>query len=165
MQPIPCRAVVELELMAGMATKGSGLLLGAWLTTLLLAIPSHGQTNAASAALLMSAAERRDRAEQQLVDADAWRWYGGTAVHWKGWRLHPGGVRITLVKATPAEVGLIRSLATAVAVQCGTLRQTWRIGGNWEPWRQVSGGTVPARIVLDLCSNTTDAPAVPVLPQ
>jgi LysM repeat protein len=128
-------------------------------------LPSpDGVTKEASAALLMSAAERRDRAQQLLVDPAGWRWYGGTAVDWKGWRLHPGGVRITLVKPSSKELGTIRALATAVAVQCDTLRQTWRIDGQWEPWKTPGGGTVPARIVLDLCSNTTDAPAVPVLP-
>ena len=128
-------------------------------------LPSpDGATKEASAALLMSAAERRDRAQQLLVDPAGWRWYGGTAVDWKGWRLHPGGVRITLVKPSSKEVGTIRALATAVAVQCDTLRQTWRIDGQWEAWKTPGGGTVPARIVLDLCSNTTDAPAVPVLP-
>jgi len=127
-------------------------------------LPPELNTKEASAALLLSAAERRDRAQQMLVDPNGWRWYGNTAVDWKGWRLHPGGVRITLVKPNPIEVGNLRSLATAVAVQCDSLRQTWRIDGQWEPWKIPSGGTVPARIVLDLCSNTTDAPAVPVLP-
>jgi LysM repeat protein len=127
-------------------------------------LPPELNTKEASASLLLSAAERRDRAQQMLVDPNGWRWYGNTAVDWKGWRLHPGGVRITLVKPNPIEVGNLRSLATAVAVQCDSLRQTWRIDGQWEPWKIPSGGTVPARIVLDLCSNTTDAPAVPVLP-
>jgi len=127
-------------------------------------LPPELNTKEASAALLLSAAERRDRAQQMLVDPNGWRWYGNTAVDWKGWRLHPGGVRITLVKPNPIEVGNLRSLATSVAVQCDSLRQTWRIDGQWEPWKIPSGGTVPARIVLDLCSNTTDAPAVPVLP-
>ncbi len=127
-------------------------------------LPPELNTKEASAALLLSAAERRDRAQQMLVDPNGWRWYGNTAVDWKGWRLHPGGVRITLVKPNPIEVGNLRSLATAVAVQCDSLRQTWRIDGQWEPWKIPSGGTVPARIVLDLCSNTTDAPSVPVLP-
>jgi LysM repeat protein len=127
-------------------------------------LPPELNTKEASASLLLSAAERRDRAQQMLVDPNGWRWYGNTAVDWKGWRLDPGGVRITLVKPNPIEVGNLRSLATAVAVQCDSLRQTWRIDGQWEPWKIPSGGTVPARIVLDLCSNTTDAPAVPVLP-
>ena len=127
-------------------------------------LPPELNTKEASAALLLSAAERRDRAQQMLVDPNGWRWYGNTAVDWKGWRLHPGGVRITLVKPNPIEVGNLRSLATAVAVQCDSLRQTWRIDGQWEPLKIPSGGTVPARIVLDLCSNTPDAPAVPVLP-
>ena len=127
-------------------------------------LPPELASGGASAALLLSAAERRDRAQQLLIDPTGWRWYGNTAVDWKGWRLHAGGVRITLVKPNRAELGNIRSLATAVAVQCDTLRQTWRIDGQWEAWKIPSGGTVPARIVLDLCSNTTDAPAVPVLP-
>ncbi len=120
-----------------------------------------GSNQAASAALLLSAAERRDRAQQQLVDPAGWRWYGSTAVNWNGWKLHPGGVRVTVIKPNAAELGRERSLATAVAVQCETLRQTWRIDGDWQPWLPPSGG-VATRIVLDLCSNTSDAPAVPV---
>lgn len=127
-----------------------------------MAAPSpDGSNQAASAALLLSAAERRDRAQQQLVDPAGWRWYGGTAVNWNGWKLHPGGVRVTVIKPSAAELGRERSLATAVAVQCETLRQTWRIDGEWQPWLPPSGG-VATRIVLDLCSNTSDAPAVPV---
>jgi LysM repeat protein len=122
---------------------------------------SDGGNQAASAALLLNAAERRDRAQQQLVDPAGWRWYGGTAVNWNGWKLHPGGVRVTVIKPNAAELGRERSLATAVAVQCETLRQTWRIDGEWQPWLPPSGG-VATRIVLDLCSNTSDAPAVPV---
>ncbi len=126
------------------------------------AAPSpNGSNQAASAALLLSAAERRDRAQQQLVDPAGWRWYGVTAVNWNGWKLHPGGVRVTVIKPNAAELGRERSLATAVAVQCETLRQTWRIDGEWQPWLPPSGG-VATRIVLDLCSNTSDAPAVPV---
>ena len=52
----------------------------------------------------------------------------------------------------------------AVAVQCESLRQTWRIDGSWQPWEAPMPGSVGQRIVLDLCSNTLDGPAVPVPP-
>jgi len=119
----------------------------------------------AEAALLLSSAERRDRAELALREASGqvqWKRFGSTLVDWNGWRLHPGGVRITLVKTSASDLGRRRALATAVAVQCGTLRQTWRIDGAWEPWTQPQTYTVGQQILLDLCSNTVDGPAVPV---
>lgn len=121
----------------------------------------------AQAALLLSPAERRDRAEMAQRDLSGearWKWFGGTAVDWNGWRLHPGGVRITLVRPDVADVGMRRAAATAVAVQCSSLRQTWRVDGTWEPWSAPTAGSVGLRIVLDLCSNTLDGPAVPVPP-
>lgn len=121
----------------------------------------------AQAALLLSPAERRDRAEiaqRDLSGQSRWKWFGNTAVDWNGWRLHPGGVRITLVRPAAADVGVRRAGATAVAVQCSSLRQTWRVDGAWEPWSAPEAGSVGLRIVLDLCSNTLDGPAVPVPP-
>lgn len=126
--------------------------------------PAAGE---AQAALLLSPAERRDRAEiaqRDLSGQAHWKWFGGTAVDWSGWRLHPGGVRITLVRPDAADVGMRRAGATAVAVQCSSLRQTWRVDGTWEPWTIPTAGSVGLRIVLDLCSNTLDGPAVPVPP-
>ena len=55
-------------------------------------------------------------------------------------------------------------VATAVAVQCESLRQTWRIDGGWQPWQTPVPGSVGQRIVVDLCSNTLDSPALPVPP-
>jgi len=120
-----------------------------------------------AAALLLSAAERRDRAELALREQAGlvrWKWFNASAVDWAGWKLHSGGVRITLVKPAAVDVGLRGSSATAVAVQCESLRQTWRIDGSWQPWEAPLPGSVGQRIVLDLCSNTLDGPAVPVLP-
>jgi LysM repeat protein len=130
--------------------------------------PPPGSTGEASAALLLTPAERRDRAELDVREQSGrarWKWFNATAVDWAGWKLHPGGVRITLVKAAVADLGVRGSAASAVAVQCESLRQTWRIDGQWEPWEAPAAGSVGQRIVLDLCSNTLDGPAVPVAPQ
>jgi LysM repeat protein len=127
--------------------------------------PAVDNAPPAEAALLLSSAERRDRAELALREASGlvqWKRFGGTLVDWNGWRLHPGGVRITLVKPSASDLGARRALATAVAVQCSTVRQTWRIDGAWEPWAAPEPRSVAQRIVLDLCSNTLDGPAVPV---
>lgn len=129
--------------------------------------PPDGSTTKAAAALLLSPAERRDRAELELRELSGkarWKWFNSTAVDWAGWRLHPGGVRITLVKPSISDLGLRGSAATAVAVQCTSLRQNWRIDGRWQGWDTPAPGTVGQRIVLDLCSNTLDGPAVPVPP-
>jgi len=126
-----------------------------------------GPSSNAAAALLLSPGERRDRADLALREQAGlvrWKWFNATAVDWAGWRLHAGGVRITLVKASTADLGLRGSAATAVAVQCETLRQTWRIDGDWQPWQAPLPGSVGQRIVIDLCSNTLDGPAVPVAP-
>ena len=133
------------------------------------AAPAPDDPNAddAQAALLLSPAERRDRAEiaqRDLSGQTRWKWFGDTAVDWNGWRLHPGGVRITLVRPAAADVGVRRAGATSVAVQCSSLRQTWRVDGAWEAWSAPAAGSVGLRIVLDLCSNTLDGPAVPVPP-
>ncbi|MFM7311693.1 MAG: LysM peptidoglycan-binding domain-containing protein [Cyanobium sp.] len=120
-----------------------------------------------AAALLLSPGERRDRAElafREQAGLVRWKWFRSTAVDWAGWKLHPGGVRITLVKPAAADLGLRGAAATAVAVQCESLRQTWRIDGSWQPWEAPMPGSVAQRIVIDLCSNTLDGPAVPVPP-
>jgi hypothetical protein len=129
--------------------------------------PPEGSSAEASAALLLSPAERRDRAELEWREQSGqarWKWFNTTAVDWSGWKLHPGGVRITLVKPSISDLGLRGSAATAVAVQCTSLRQNWRIDGTWQGWDTPVPGSVGQRIVLDLCSNTLDGPAVPVQP-
>jgi len=80
--------------------------------------PPPGSGTQAAAALLLSPAERRDRAELELREQSGlarWKRFNQTAVDWSGWRLHPGGVRITLVKPSIADVGATTALATAVA--------------------------------------------------
>jgi LysM repeat protein len=129
--------------------------------------PPPGRDGSSAAALLLSPAERRDRAEIELRDQSGrsrWKWFGATAVDWAGWTLHPGGVRITLVKPAISDVGLRTSGATAMGVQCESLRQTWRIDGTWIPWTTPAPGSIGQRIVLNLCSNTLEGPAVPVAP-
>ena len=121
----------------------------------------------AQAALLLSPGERRDRATLTLRERSGqlnWRRFGNTLVDWNGWQLHPGGVRITLVQPAVADVGARRSGATAIAVQCSSLRHTWRIDGDWERWSSPGAGSVAQRIVLQLCSNTLDGPAVAIPP-
>lgn len=98
------------------------------------------------------------------AEAVRWKFYGNTLVDWGGWKLHPGGVRLSLVQPTPAEVGPIRAQATAVAVHCSSLRQAWLINGAWEPWAVPEGRSVAQQIVLDLCANVSDPTAPAVLP-
>jgi murein DD-endopeptidase MepM/ murein hydrolase activator NlpD len=129
--------------------------------------PVDGTGLAASAALLLSPAERRDRAELALREQSGqarWKWFNRTAVDWAGWKLTTSGARFTLVKASEADLGVSRGGASAVAVQCETLRQTWRVNGQWLPWGAAAPGSVGQRIVLDLCSNTLNDPAVPLPP-
>jgi LysM repeat protein len=121
----------------------------------------------AQAALLLSPGERRDRAAMTLRERNGqlnWRRFNNTLVDWSGWQLHPGGVRITLVQPALSDVGARRSGATAIAVQCSSLRHTWRIDGSWERWSSPGAGSVAQRIVLQLCSNTLDGPAVAIPP-
>jgi len=99
----------------------------------------------------------------QPGEAVRWRFYGNTLVDWGGWKLHPGGVRVSLVQPTQAEVGPIRAQATAVAVHCSSLRQAWLINGAWGPWVVPEGRSVAQQIVLDLCANVSD-PTAPVVP-
>ncbi|MBM5802424.1 MAG: LysM peptidoglycan-binding domain-containing protein [Cyanobacteria bacterium K_DeepCast_35m_m2_023] len=121
----------------------------------------------AQAALLLSPGERRDRAALTLRERSgqlSWRRFGNTLVDWSGWQLHPGGVRITLVQPALGDVGARRSGATAIAVQCSSLRNTWRIDGDWERWSSPAASSVAQQIVLQLCSNTLDGPAVAIPP-
>ena len=121
----------------------------------------------AQAALLLSPGERRDRATLALRERSgqlSWRRFSNTLVDWSGWQLHPGGVRITLVQPAVADVGARLSGATAIAVQCSSLRHTWRIEGAWDRWSSPSAGSVAQRIVLQLCSNTLDGPAAAIPP-
>lgn len=130
-------------------------------------VPAPPSSEKGRAALLLSPAERRDRvelAQREQSGLTRWKWFGGTAVDWSGWRLHPGGVRITLVRPAASDVGAIRAVATAVAVHCSSLRQSWRLDGTWEAWSTPAAGSVGQRILLDLCSNTVDGPALPVPP-
>lgn len=129
--------------------------------------PDPAADRDAQAALLLSPGERRDRATLTLKERSGqlnWRRFGSTLVDWNGWQLHPGGVRITLVQAALADVGARRSGATALAVQCSSLRHTWRVDGDWERWSSPGAGSVAQRIVLQLCSNTLDGPAVAIPP-
>jgi len=93
-----------------------------------------------------------------------WRYYGSTVVDWAGWKLHPGGVRVTIVQPSPADVGPIRAQATAVAVHCASLRQAWFINGVWEAWVVPEGRSVSQQIVLDLCANVSDPAGTPIQP-
>lgn len=121
----------------------------------------------AQAALLLSPGERRDRAALTLRARSGqltWRRFGETLVDWSGWQLHPGGVRITLVQPAVVDVGARRSGATALAVQCSSLRHTWRVDGAWEDWSSPGARSVAQQIVLQLCSNTLDGPAAAIPP-
>jgi LysM repeat protein len=121
----------------------------------------------AQAALLLSPGERRDRAALTLRERSGqlnWRRFGATLVDWNGWQLHPGGVRITLVQPAVVDVGARRSGATAIAVQCNSLRHTWRVDGAWEPWSSPGARSVAQQVVLQLCSNTLDGPAAAIPP-
>ncbi len=97
-------------------------------------------------------------------EAVRWRFYGNTLVDWGGWKLHPGGVRVTLVQPTQADVGPTRAQATAVAVHCSSLRQAWLVNGAWEPWTVPLGRSLGQQIVLDLCANVTDPTGPAVAP-
>ena len=121
----------------------------------------------AQAAMLLSPGERRDRAALTLRARSGqltWRRFGDTLVDWSGWQLHPGGVRITLVQPAVVDVGARRSGATALAVQCSSLRHTWRVDGTWEAWSSPGARSVAQQIVLQLCSNTLDGPAAAIPP-
>lgn len=92
-----------------------------------------------------------------------WKFFGNTMVDWGGWKLHPGGVRVSLVQPSEADVGPVRSKAAAVAVHCTSLRQAWLVNGVWEPWGVPEPRSVGQKIVLDLCANVMDrtGPSIP----
>ncbi|EDY39189.1 conserved hypothetical protein [Cyanobium sp. PCC 7001] len=92
-------------------------------------------------------------ADPAQPSAGRWRYFGNTLVDWGGWKLHPGGLRVTVVQPSPEDVGVVRAKATAVAVQCSTLRQTWRVDGAWQEWSVPEPRSVAQQIVLDLCEQ------------
>ncbi|MBE9172615.1 hypothetical protein IQ216_05795, partial [Cyanobium sp. LEGE 06143] len=87
-----------------------------------------------------------------------WRYFGNTLVDWGSWKLHPGGLRVTVVQPATEDVGASRARATAVAVQCSSLRQTWRVDGAWQAWAVPEPRSVGQQIVLDLCDEVQASP-------
>jgi LysM repeat protein len=118
--------------------------------------PEVAASSAPPPPLPPKSSEAHDRAElvqRKQTGQARWRFFGNTVVDWNGWKLHPGGVRVTLVQPTAADVGPRRARATAVGVQCSSLRQTWRVAGAWETWELPEPRSVGQQIVLDLCGN------------
>jgi LysM repeat protein len=114
-----------------------------------------------------SATEGQDRAalaQRKQGGGARWKFFGNTLVDWSGWKLHPGGVRVTLVQPTEADLGPVRARATAVGVQCSSLRQTWRVDGAWEPWGVPQARSVGQQIVLELCANVAEGPGQAIPP-
>jgi LysM repeat protein len=114
-----------------------------------------------------NATEGQDRAalaQRRQSGQARWKFFGNTVVDWSGWKLHPGGVRVTLVQPTQADLGPVRARATAVGVQCSSLRQTWRVDGAWEPWALPEARSVGQQIVLDLCANVAEGPGQAIPP-
>ncbi|MEB3333358.1 MAG: LysM peptidoglycan-binding domain-containing protein [Cyanobacteriota bacterium] len=93
-----------------------------------------------------------------------WRYYGDTVVDWGSWKRLQDGVRFTLVQAAATDVGEGRAQATAIAVDCSTLRHTWRVKEAWEAWTVPAPRSVGQQIVLDLCGNTAVEDRRPVPP-
>ncbi|MFN6352405.1 MAG: hypothetical protein ACK40D_05960, partial [Cyanobacteriota bacterium] len=91
-----------------------------------------------------------------------WRYYGDTVVDWGGWKRLPDGVRYTLVQAAAKDVGETRAQATAIAVDCSTLRHNWRVKETWEAWSIPAPRSVGQQIVLDLCGNAAGDERRPV---
>ncbi|MFS6825982.1 LysM peptidoglycan-binding domain-containing protein [Cyanobium sp. ATX-6F1] len=98
--------------------------------------PAGTGDQTAAAALLLSPAERRDRADLSLREQSGrarWRRYGSTEVDWAGWRLHPGGVRITLVEAGRGRSGGAAGRGNggggAVREPAPDLAHRWGLGG------------------------------------
>jgi len=83
-----------------------------------------------------------------------WRYFGDTVVDWGGWKRLPDGVRYTLVQPAANDVGAARAQATAIAVDCSTLRLNWRVKEAWEAWSVPVPRSVGQQIVLDLCGIT-----------
>ncbi|MFM9046217.1 MAG: LysM peptidoglycan-binding domain-containing protein [Cyanobium sp.] len=90
---------------------------------------------------------------QERQEKSRWRYYGDTVVDWGGWKRLPDGVRFTLVQPAAKDVGEARAQATAIAVDCSTLRHNWRVKDAWEPWTVPAPRSVGQQIVLDLCGN------------
>jgi LysM repeat protein len=129
--------------------------------------PQGTSTGAPPPPVLPTSTEERDRAElaqRKQAGKARWKFFGDTVVDWSGWKIHPGGIRVTLVQPTQADVGPVRAKATAVAVQCSSLQQTWRVNGAWEPWSVPEGRSVGQQIVLDLCANVADGPGAAIPP-
>lgn len=93
-----------------------------------------------------------------------WRYYGDTVVDWGSWKRLQDGVRFTLVQAAAKDVGEGRAQATAIAVDCSTLRHNWRVKEAWEAWTVPAPRSVGQQIVLDLCGNTAVEDRRPVPP-
>jgi LysM repeat protein len=93
-----------------------------------------------------------------------WRYFGDTVVDWGAWKRLPDGVRFTLVQAAARDVGEARAQATAIAVDCATLRHTWRVKEAWEAWSIPAPRSVGQLIVLDLCGNAAGDDRRPVPP-
>jgi hypothetical protein len=74
-------------------------------------------------------------------------------VDWGGWKRLPDGVRYTLVQPAARDVGEARAQATAIAVDCASLRHNWRVKEAWEAWSLPAPRSVGQQIVLDLCGN------------
>ena len=103
-----------------------------------------------------------DRAE--TGSRGRWRYYGDTVVDWGSWKRLQDGVRFTLVQAAAKDVGEGRAQANAIAVDCSTLRHTWRVKEAWEAWTVPEPRSVGQQIVLDLCANTSVDDRRPVPP-
>jgi LysM repeat protein len=93
-----------------------------------------------------------------------WRYYGDTVVDWGSWKRLQDGVQYTLVQAAASDVGEGRAQATAIAVDCSTLRLNWRVKEAWETWAVPAPRSVGQRIVLDLCGNAGMEDRRPVPP-
>lgn len=129
--------------------------------------PNAPPPSAPPDALPPNATEGQDRAalaQRKQGGGARWKFFGNTLVDWSGWKLHPGGVRVTLVQPTEADLGPVRARATAVGVQCSSLRQTWRVDGAWEPWGVPQARSVGQQIVLDLCANVAEGPGQAIPP-
>jgi LysM repeat protein len=90
---------------------------------------------------------------QERQEKSRWRYYGDTVVDWGGWKRLPDGVRYTLVQPAANDVGAARAQATAIAVDCSSLRHNWRVKDAWEAWSIPAPRSVGQQIVLDLCGN------------
>ncbi|MFN9646618.1 MAG: hypothetical protein ACK55C_00250, partial [bacterium] len=66
------------------------------------------------------------------------------------------------VQAAAKDVGEARAQATAIAVDCSTLRHNWRVKETWEAWSIPAPRSVGQQIVLDLCGNAAGDERRPV---